>query len=77
MDDFGIARAGLAADRVMALQHQHLAPVQSQPAGDREADDPGADDDCVDAFRHPSSCRCTRFRIRAPVPKVQGAILSE
>ena len=44
MDDLAVARRGLFPDAALRLHDQHRAAGQSQRAGDREADDPGADD---------------------------------
>ena len=54
MDDLAVARAGLAADQLVALQEDHLAPGLGQGAGDRKADHAGADHDGLDPLRHPA-----------------------
>ena len=52
VDDFGIARTDLAAEGGVGLDDDHLATGPGQAAGDRQADDPGADDDTLDPFSH-------------------------
>ena len=47
MDDLGVARAGLGADRVRGFQHHHLAAGERERAGYRESHHAGADDDRV------------------------------
>ena len=50
MDDFGIARGGLAADLAGPLQHQYIAASQRQRAGHCKTDHAGPDHDGIDAF---------------------------
>ena len=52
VDDFGVAAGGLRADRVVAFEHQHLAPGFGEGARHREADRAGADHHRVAAFGH-------------------------
>ena len=50
VDHFGVARAGVRADRVFGLEHYDLAPGARELARYREADHARADHDGVDAF---------------------------
>ena len=51
MDDFRVARAGVRADRILALQDDDFAARRSQGARHREADHARADDDRLYAFQ--------------------------
>ena len=52
VDNFGIARADAGADGVLGLQHDHLPAGQGHAPGDRQADDPGADDKGINGVGH-------------------------
>ena len=59
MDDFRIARAGLGADGVGLLDHQHLASGERQRPGDSETDDTSPGDyaiDCLHARSFQTEC---------------------
>ncbi len=62
VDHLGIARAGVRADGVFALENDDLAPGEREGARDREADRPGADHDRVKLFHGPASFRRQRRR---------------
>ena len=68
VDHLAVARAGLGADRVGALEDDDLAPGRGQPLRDREPDDAGPDDDAVDAVQRQSpadrASRSARVRPR-------------
>ena len=49
MDHFAVARTGAGADSVLALDDERLQALPRKRARDREADDPGADHDRIDA----------------------------
>jgi hypothetical protein len=50
VDDLGVARAGVAADRVLGLQHDHFAPRHGEGARDGKAHHARADDYGVKLF---------------------------
>ncbi len=52
VDHFGVARAGVRADRVGGFDHDHFASVERELACNRKPDDPGADHRAVNAFSH-------------------------
>ncbi len=52
VDDFGVARRGLFADRGVFLEHDNLATAERKLARDCETNDAGANDDCVRAVAH-------------------------
>ena len=52
VNDLGVSLAGLSADGIRGLDHDHLMAGQSQLAGDRKADYSGADYDSVNLFGH-------------------------
>src|SRR5260221_4240218 len=68
MDDLAVARGGLEADAVFALQHHHLDAGARQRPRHREPDHPGADDDAFDRFRHGYILRETRRHLKLWLP---------
>ena len=44
VDDLGVARAGVLADRALRFQHRHFAAGEGESSGDSQPDPAGADD---------------------------------
>ena len=57
VDDLGIARARVLADRVLCLEDHDISSGGREGARDSEAHHPGADNDCVNAVHEGSSAR--------------------
>ncbi len=55
MDDLAVARAYLAADQAVALEHDDLAARERQRPGNGQPDHAGADDDALDLLGHAAS----------------------
>ena len=52
MDDLGVAGAGDGADGLGGFEHDDLAALERERAGDRETDNTGADHGAFDLFAH-------------------------
>src|SRR4051812_31303932 len=74
VDDFGIARAGAGADRVLRFQHEDLAPSHRKPPRNAKADDPGPGDDALDMIGHCRRItRCTAATIIADTRRLASS----